>query len=183
MIILEVSDIYQCNIWILLNISRAMSWIVQTSFSIWKETYDKRRKHQLHLFQFCLGDTAVRIYGTSSYRIKSVTSWHDITSRNAIESYSKVLYIKIYSWLKYVFLKLIWNFWNVPVRDPEPSQLALSWPLLFMSAVTSSMSFGSLATASNVLSGFIHMYMWLCNILWSLIVHCWKINLLLLLLQ
>ena len=71
----------------------------------------------------------------------------------------EVLYIKIYSGLKYVFLKLLWNFLNVPVRDPEPSQLALSWPLLFMSTVASSMSFGLLATASNVSSAFIHVYM------------------------
>ena len=38
----------------------------------------------------------------------------------------EVLYIKIYNGLRYVFLKLFWNFWNVPMRDPEPSQLALS---------------------------------------------------------
>ena len=37
----------------------------------------------------------------------------------------------------------------------------------------------SLATASNVSSGSIHVYMWLCNTLWSLIARCWKINLLL----
>ena len=39
-----------------------------------------------------------------------------------------------------------------------------------------------LATTSNVSPGFIHVYMWLGNILWSLIVHCWKIKALLLLL-
>ena len=40
----------------------------------------------------------------------------------------------------------------------------------------------SLDTASDVSSGFIHVYMWFCNILWSLIVYCRKINHLLLLL-
>ena len=54
----------------------------------------------------------------------------------------EVLYIKIYSGLKYILLKLFWNFWNLTVPDPELSHLALSWLQLFMSTVASSMSFG-----------------------------------------
>ena len=112
------------------------------------------------------------------YGIKPVTSWYNITSRNAIESNLWNFIYRNIQRTKYVFLKLFRNFWNVPVPVPEPSQLALSWLQLFMSTLPARWASASLTTVSNVPSSVIRVYMSFCNILWSL-VRWWKINLLL----
>ena len=97
------------------------------------------------------------------YGKKTVTSWRNITSRNAIESNLRsyiYIYFKIYSGLKYVFLKLFWNFWNVPVPDLEPSQLAQSWLPLIMFTVASSTSFGFPGYRQQCITWF-HSYVYM----------------------
>ena len=61
-----------------------------------------RQKHQLQIpSQTCLGDTAVRIYG-----IKPVTSWHNITSRNAVESNLRSFIYQNRQWTK---IRILWT--------------------------------------------------------------------------
>ena len=90
----------------------------------------------------------------------------------------EVLYIKIYSGLKYIFLKLFWNFWNGPVPNSKPYQLVLSWLQLFMSTVASPTSFGF---QQCIICFYSCVYV-IMQYFVILIVHRWKINLLLLML-
>ena len=75
------------------------------------------------------------------YGIKPLTSCHNITSRNAIESNLRSFTYQNIQWTKIRIPETILEL-KEPVPHSEPSQLALSWLQLLMFTVASSLSCG-----------------------------------------
>ena len=71
-----------------------------------------------------------------------VTSWQNITSRNAIESNSRRFIFQTIQWIRIRVSQTIPELYNLLVPDSVPSRLALPWLQLIMSTVASSMSVG-----------------------------------------
>ena len=124
--------------------------------------------YRFDLFEFVL---AIKLFGFMVYHygINPVTSWHNITSRNAIEN--KKFYISKYTvdWNTYSLnYSRTPEMYTCPIPNPPSWHcLGCSYSCLRLPARWASVF---LATASNASSGFSQVYMWLCNILWSLIV-------------
>ena len=114
------------------------------------------------------------------YKIKPVTSWYNITSRDAIESYSRSFIYQNIQWTKIRISKTILELLKCTrarSRTP-PIGTVLAAAIHVYGCQLDVLWLPWLPLAMYHLF-FFHVYTWLCNILWSLIVHCWKINLLL----